>query len=235
MSSIYIVSIIMLLLVVSYLIRLLGQRYSIIQRYLPVVNAVQFALWIIIVFWIIHNFFLEKSYYSILVSVVFIVLILLVTWFYVKDVIAGFLFRIKHNPLRGQVLSVGSIAGIIQKSGITFLTLEKADGEIIRMPYSTIANKALSIQSKDHQITGHVTISLKAPSSVSPALLEQTIRQTLAMSSWCVVSKSIDIEPDRENPGMTNISFYLVDQFYRQKAEKKLSQVIERLTAKKTK
>jgi hypothetical protein len=80
-----------------------------------------------------------------------------------------------------------------------------------------------------------VTISLKGPSSVSPALLEQTIRQTLAMSSWCLVSKSIDIEPDRENPGMTNISFYLVDQFYRQKAEKKLSQVIERLTAKKTK
>lgn len=213
MSTFYLVITTALVLAFFRAARLLGVRNKIVQRILPLLNILELGLWTIIIFWSASIFLSTRSYYPYLVMILAILFTLMVTWFYLKDIVAGFIFRVRHNPIKGQILTCSAAHGGIRLLGLSQLTIETEAGQWMRVPYSAVVNSSLSLQSPRQVVSGETTVELNAVILENPGSMERTLRTILAQSPWCVTSKPITIQvmPEAER---IRLSFFLLDPVY---------------------
>ena len=223
----YVFAAILLTLLVFRTARILLMKKKSTQRYMPVASAVELALWIVITFWIIHLFFSHLTLYHYIVTALALAFSGLIGWFYVKDIIAGFIFSIRHNPIRGQTLKSNQIQGTIRKIGLSQVTIESINGQLQRVPYSALVTQTLSLHTKHESAPGEAIIKLKVSTEIDPIRFEQRVRETLALSSWCIASKPIVVQPDPVQLDTFNVSFFLLNPSYRSLALERLNKLTE--------
>lgn len=225
-SFIYIPAAAAALAIAFRVIRMAGERVDAFGRYLPVLNGVQLVLWITLVFWALHEVFGQKSYYTYLLVVLVIITAVLIAWYYLRDILAGFIFRMKHNPRLNQWMESDLRSGAVQGIGLTFITTEAADGQWYRIPYSQLVNQTVVLRTKHDYSSGEVVLRVRIPPIANPGLFEQQVRQTLVMASWCIASKPIVVKPDRDEPGTMVIAFHLFDNSYHSMAKQRIQSVV---------
>jgi hypothetical protein len=201
----------------------IGVRNRVTQRYLPVLNAAELVLWAIIVFGSVDLFLDDKTYYPYLVILLSMTFMLIIVWYYLKDIVAGFLFRVRHNPLLSQVLETRELQGTIRRVGLSQLTVELSDGKLLRVPYSTLVTQSLSLYGQHSMTAAETTVQIKVDHAVDPGLFRRMVRQSLALSSWCIVAKPISIVPEPDSEGTFRVSFFLLDPSYLPQAKDRLS------------
>jgi hypothetical protein len=221
-NTFYLVIAIALMLVFFRGARLLGVRNRIVQKVSPVLSILELVLWTIIIFWSASIFLSTRSYYPHLVIILAILFTLMLTWFYLKDIVAGFIFRVRHNPVKGQILTCESIHGSLRKLGLSQLTVETDGGQRIRVPYSSVVTRSLSLQSPRHIVPGETTLELPVEKVDNPGKVERTLKKILAQSPWCIASKPITIQflPQESK---IKISFFLLDPVYLQAVKDRLT------------
>ena len=202
--------------------RLLGVRNRIVQKITPVLTILELLLWTIIIFWSASIFLSSRSYYPILVITLAVLFTLLLTWFYLKDIVAGYIFRVRHNPVKGQILTCETVHGSVRILGLSQLTVETDEGQWLRIPYSSVVNRSLSLQSPRQIVPGETTLELSVHRWDNPGKLEKMLKKVLAQSPWCIASKPINIQFIPEE-NKVKISFFLLDYVYVQQVKDRLA------------
>lgn len=205
--------------------KLVSLRNRFTQRYLPLLNGLELALWTFIIFWSADLFLSDKQYYPYLIILMISLFMLLLVWYYVKDIVAGFLFRLRHNPIKGHLLDCEKLHGTIRDVGLSQLTVETAEGQWRKVPYSALVTQTLSIQSQHALSPGETVITVKLQGAVDPGYFARFVRETLALSSWCVASKPITVQPNQEEEGSMRISFFMLDPSYLSLAKDRLAKL----------
>lgn len=217
----------LLLFICFRTIRLVSHRVSSLHRFYPVLVAVELSLWIVFLFWLVHYFLVDKVFYDELVLVLVLVSVVLLVWYYVKDVVAGFLFKIKHNPRTGQMIQSSEGKGVIKVLATSQLLLEEEGRNIVRIPYSRILGKTLSLETEDSHTASEAVIHLDIILEKNYSEMERKIRSTLLQSPWCVPSKPIHVLFLSEPEKGIEVSLHLVDKSYIEVAKAKLKNLVE--------
>lgn len=215
-----------LLFILFRVIHLLSFRIRGLKRFYSLLVAMELSVWMIFLFWLIHYFFGNKSYYNELILVLVITAVILLTWFYIKDVVAGFLFRIAHNPSLGQLLYADEADGVIKEMGSSHLSVEHEGGEIIRVPYSRLLGKSLSLKTADARSASEVVFRIKNLSSQDHHELEKEIRLTLLQSPWCVPNKPIRIVFLPHPEEGIEVALHILDKSFTEVAKHKIEQML---------
>jgi hypothetical protein len=225
-NIIYLIVTVGLTFVLAKTIKLICLRNKTTLKFIPFVSAFELAAWTSILFWAINIFFSNKSYYQYLIIILVLSLTLLLVWFYVKDVVAGFLFRMRHNPIKNQILHRKKLTGVIKNIGISQLSIEQADGKWYRIPYSSIVTQTLSLLSPRLQASGETTMKVQLSSNVDIEYFASRLRESLVLSSWCVATKPIRVQPDLAGEGSLLVSFYILSPSYQSLAKDKVNQLV---------
>ena len=159
-NTFYLIISVALVLAFFRIARLLGVRNRIVQKVTPVLTILELLLWTIIIFWSASIFLSSRSYYPILVITLAVLFTLMVTWFYLKDIVAGYIFRVRHNPVKGQILRCETVHGSVRMLGFSQLTVETDGGQWLRIPYSFVVTRNLSLQSPRQIVPGETTLEL---------------------------------------------------------------------------
>ena len=211
-----------LIFFVFRVMRLMGYRSKNLRKYYPVLVAIELGLWIFYIFWVVSYFLYSKSYYNELVLVLVIAVVGLLVWYYIKDIVSGFIFKIKHNPSVGQELNSSDGKGIIKKLSVSQIFVELEGKDTIRIPYSQLLNKSINLNNVDIHSASEVVLRFDAVDIGDPINLERRIRMTLLQSSWCVPNKPIRIEFFSGEKPSAEVSLYLVDKSFGEVARVKL-------------
>ena len=207
------------------IVRLLSFRIRALKRFYSLLVGLELAIWMIFLFWLIHYFFMNKSYYNELILVLVVTAVILLVWFYIKDVVAGFLFRIKHNPSLGQILKSDEVHGVIKRMGPSQVFVEHEGGEVMRIPYSILVGKSLILRSEDVRSASEVLLHLPVSVKGDQVELEKRVRLILLQSPWCVPTKPIKIKFLAGDEGI-EISLHLVNKSFTETAKAMLKEVI---------
>ena len=227
-STFYLIISVALMLAFFRIAKLFGVRNRIVQKIMPVLIILELLLWTIIIFWSANIFLSTRTYYLILVITLAVLFTLMLTWFYLKDIVAGYIFRLRHNPVKGQILTCDSINGNVRMLGLSQLTVETEGGQWLRIPYSSLVTRVLSLQSPRQIVPGETTLELSVYRWDNPGKLEKVIKNILAQSAWCIASKPINVEFVPEE-NKAKISFYLLDHVYVQVVKDRLASSLEKI------
>src|SRR5690606_2423195 len=152
--------------------------------------------------------FENKTYYTYLSISMVLVLMLFIVWFYIKDLVAGVLFKIQHNPKEGQYFRCGEEGGTVRKVTTTHLFLENDQGQVVKIPFSTLQGNIVKQGSqKDH--AGDVRMKVRVTSRIPADEVRHTIRELILLYPFSSFKKPIDIRPLAEADGVVEyeISF----------------------------
>lgn len=215
-----------LIFFVFRVMRLIGYRTSNLRKYYPVWVAIELALWIFYIFWVVSYFLYSKSYYNELVLVLVIAVVGLLVWYYIKDIVSGFIFKIKHNPSVGQELNSSDGKGIIKKLSVSQIFVELEGKDTIRIPYSQLLNNSINLNNVDIHSASEVVLRFEAVDSDDPINLEKHIRVALLQSSWCVPNKPIRVEFSSGEKSSVEVSMHLVDRSFGELARTRVKKLL---------
>jgi len=215
-----------LIFLVFRALRLIGYRTEGVRKYYPFFVAVELGLWIFYIFWVVSSFLYSKSYYNELVLVLVIAVVGLLVWYYIKDIVSGFIFKIKHNPKVGQELNAIEGKGVIKKLSVSQIFVELEGKNMRRIPYSQLLSKSISLNIVDVHSASEVVFHFEGVDQKDPIQLEKRIRTTLLQSSWCVPNKPIRIEFISGDKTRIDVAMHLVDRSFGELARAKLKQVL---------
>lgn len=210
------------------MLRLISYRVQRVQRFYPVVVVVELSLWIGFLFWVVTYFFESKSYYNELMLVLVIAVVVLLVWFYVKDIVAGFIFKIKHNPRTGQILYSQEGQGIIKKLSTSQLFIEGEGRNIVRIPYSRLLGKGMTLETADTHSASEAVLFLETTPGIDFTELERKLKLYLLQSPWCVPGKPIRIDFQSEPKHGIEVTVYLLDKSYAEVAKEKVKTLLDR-------
>lgn len=225
MNTVYLIAATIFVLIFFRIAKLVGLKNRITQRYLPLLSGLELAMWAAIIIGSVDLLLSEKRYYPYLIILLILVFMLLLVWFYVKDIVAGYLFRVRHNPIKGQLLESDKVQGTIRMVGLSQLTVETPAGLWYRVPYSSLVTRMLSIQSPHGLSSGETVVRLHLDNTVDIGSFARKARESLALASWCVASKPINVQLDLEDAGVVRISFFMLDPGYLPAAKMRLEKL----------
>ncbi len=225
----YLIAFAFVLLVLLRVATLLSLRRKATQEFIPIISALELVAWASIIIGGVNVFFSDKLYYPYLLIFLVITFSLLLVWYFFKDIVAGYLFRIRHNPKIGQLLSYDELEGSIRLLGLSHLTLELITGQWHRVPYSLIVNKRLVLKSLHSIAPGETVIKVSLNPGIEPSHFERSVRKMLALSSWCIAAKPIRITADQDEDNTFQISFFMLDPSFHTIAKLKLTALAENL------
>jgi hypothetical protein len=163
----------------------LMKRYSLLDRISNLIAGTEIVLWLVFVFWAAGYLFRDKFYYHYLIYALIFIITGLVAWFFLRDIIAGITFRIRHNLRNGSFVHLGDLSGQVKSQQLTCLTILTDDGKLARkIPYSKIINEVvteINYTGGQEEHTLHIRVDLSVGKNNAGPL----IRSTLLNTPWC--------------------------------------------------
>ena len=169
---------------VHWLMRPLARRNTFWLRISYLMMGVELLAWTGWLFWLIGQLVSNHEVYAYFTTGVAFLLFGLLTWFLLRDVVAGIIFKLQHNLKLNQSLRVGgesetAITGRLLRLGITTIVLESPAGERIKIPYTKLINESVARYDASDVIKPF-DILLQVPKSMSKerwiaALVEQVL------------------------------------------------------------
>lgn len=185
---------------------------SLLLKVLPIIET--FA-WIILAVWAIFNYVIEgdskKETGNVLFLILLIVLILLISWFVLRDFIAGIILRLEGAfDVHDFVRSAG-VEGEVKKLGFRSIKLETNQGELVTIPYRGLMGE---ISSKSKREGSGVSVKLRL--GISGVQDWDTVfsilEKTLLNSPWSMLNRQPRIELAEEGETfLVECTVYVLD------------------------
>lgn len=169
--------------IIRLLIRQLVKKYTGWKKLLNLLPLAGLIIWLVVLFWLVNYLFKYKSYYNIIVVSIIVILSLATTWFFFKDLIAGIFFRILNNYSQGEFVQFGKISGRFNEMHLTHISMHTEDGRSIKIPYSRLSNKIISLKPETRSFENNriiISINKIYPKNET----ETTIYNLLNSSPW---------------------------------------------------
>ena len=143
----------------------------------------EFIIWMVYIFWASAYLFREKFFYMYLILALMLVFTGFLSWFLMRDVFAGMIFRISHNLKNGVFISAGDIKGQIRAQNLTYLKLMDEKGNLVNIPYSRLISQVVT-ELTQTGVSGEQVVTLKIDKSRGISDSEIIIRDTLLNNPW---------------------------------------------------
>ncbi len=175
------------------IIKRLGRKNNVlwtVNKMLPLIVSIT---WLVIIFWSAHYLFDEKSYYNYVVLCMIAILSILTGWFFIKDFIAGIIFRVQNNFAEGDYVQFGDVAGKVEALFLTHISINTKEGKVLRVPYSRLSNEIIS-QKTSTKTFEENSYTLNTGKKESIKSTEDAIRSVLITSPWRISNKQPDVK-----------------------------------------
>ncbi len=154
----------------------------------------ELSLWLAYIILAADFLFHGKFYYNFLVYALIIVITGFLAWFLLKDIIAGVIFRGKHNLKYFSYLRAGDYSGQLQSHHFTFMKIITGDGQIIRIPYSKVIHEVITELTYPGEFEEHV-LNILVDLSVGKSIdAESLIRTVILNSPWSNLNEEPSIK-----------------------------------------
>lgn len=163
---------------------------AVIQRTLPAAEAL---IWLLFSIWSVGKIIQDTFYSSLIIMAISGIVILWVGWFAARDWIAGIILRMQDRYQPGQLLQVEDIRGKIRRIGYLAMEIERDNGEVLKIPYSSISGKVHGVkEGRDGANHHRFEINLTKDKPL-PAVLSQ-LRLAVLNSVWSPLNKEPEIK-----------------------------------------
>ncbi|HUX96436.1 MAG TPA: mechanosensitive ion channel domain-containing protein [Bacteroidales bacterium] len=186
--KIIIVIVFALLIITGFKIVRMGLKY-LVSRFSGIsflekpLTIIELLIWTIFIFQSLYYLFGEKFYYQYLFIALIIVLTGFISWFFLRDMLAGFFFRIRYTLKTGAQISIASQSGVIKSYGLTSIKIITSDGLLLNIPYSKMINEIIIEKSFRGAPEEHI-LQLQADLSLGRTKAEELIRLSLLNAPW---------------------------------------------------
>ena len=205
-------------------IRLPLQKVEFLNKYLPVAELIT---WIIFLLWSIQYLSSRGQLISLLPLLVFIIIILYLAWYTLKDITAGVIFKTGKTHHVDDHISVAGITGKITAMGMRNLQIEDYSGQIVTIPYSKIVGNIMLKSYPSQSLLSHnfrMKIAVDEENDIFKTI--ENMRTSILTLPWSSQKKEpkIIIETESEDFFMLSITIFSLDESYFKKTEKFLKQ-----------
>lgn len=188
MKLVTLVALVLILILINYLFRrgirhIKKRNYLLdyIKRYLPVLEMLG---WSVIIVWIIDVLFAVSTFNLYLQIAVIILVFAFVSWFVLRDFIAGVQVKTRFNLVKGQKLYYNKIKGEIKKLGFLALGLKADNGSDLIIPYATIDQKEIRLNYlEEGESEARFTIDLDIKYDEQETV--EKLIEIINNSAWC--------------------------------------------------
>ncbi|MBU0489757.1 MAG: mechanosensitive ion channel family protein [Bacteroidetes bacterium] len=188
------------------------------RRSLPFVEMVAWVLYLI---WALQFFYLHSRLFVSGPALLLLILIFIVSWFALRDIIAGVIFKTGRSFRINQQISVGGFGGKIMALHLRTIELETETGEIVSLPYSRVLGQVIVKSHPAERILSH---SFRIHLVRSKPLLEsiEEIRRDILNMPWVSVKKTPRIRAveETESEFVLEISVFSIEADYFFRIEK---------------
>jgi moderate conductance mechanosensitive channel len=180
---------------------ILGRRihkyslWSHLYKLYPVIGSI---IWIVFVFWLAGYLFKDRLFYPYAMVVMVLVIVGFITWFLLRDVFAGVLFKVENDLNPGDHIKIGSISGKIKSLHLTNLEIISDDGHTIKIPNARLNKELISDMSSPEgmeEFNIHLTIDKR----FTKPEIEEKIKYDVALSPWSHFKTPPDIKYCKED------------------------------------
>jgi small-conductance mechanosensitive channel len=99
----------------------------------------EIAIWMIYGAWALHLVLGESLYYKLTILLILMVIVIWVSWFVVRDFIAGLVLKLNESLKPGQYFKLDDIDGTIIDTDYLQLNLRQESGVVVKIPYNRIS------------------------------------------------------------------------------------------------
>ena len=160
--------------------------------------VVEFLVWLIFIFKSIDFLFRGKFYFNYLVISLILIGLGFLTWFVIRDIIAGVIFRVKFNLKAGTHISAGNNSGQVMSQNLTFLKIKTNDGLILNIPYSKMISEVITEKGFRGKPEEHI-LQLRVDLAFGRINAEEAIRNALLRTPWSNLKEEPIIRFVKEN------------------------------------
>ena len=202
-------------------IRLTPRKALFVNRYLPVTEL---AVWTIFFIWAIQYLFNRGYLVTLVPLLVFLIIILYLAWYGLKDIIAGVIFK-TTNPLQVKDhVTVAGITGKVTAISQSSLEIEDYSGHIVNVPFSKVVGNIVLKHYPSQSLLSH-NFLLQCPLTEAGSNifeLSENLRTTILALPWASQKKEpkISVEAEGTEHILLNITIFSLDQSYFIKTEK---------------
>ena len=214
-------AIFLLLRLLRFLLPLLLSRKKsgkILFRMFPVAEL---AVWLIFLSWFIFLFSEADEIYVYIVLAILLMMLFWISRYWVKDLIAGVIFRSSARLKPGDILHFEDLKGTIRKFGNYSVELETQDNQVIFIPYSKLID-AVNVKSEPTGQSQGYTFTLVCDHIEDQSELMQQIKAIILTSPWVSVNRMpvINLESQADDTYHFEITVFPIDKSFAGKIEK---------------
>jgi small-conductance mechanosensitive channel len=201
-------------------IRLPVQQVEFFNKYLPVAELI---VWIIFLLWSIQYLGSRGQLISLVPFLVFIILILYLSWYSLKDITTGVIFKTGKTHHINDHISVAGITGKITAMGMRNLEIEDYSGQIVTIPYSKIVGNIMLKSYPSQSLLSHnFRMKITVDENTDIFSTVENIRTSILTLPWSSQKKEPKIIFEKESKGffMLSITIFSLEESYFKKTEK---------------
>ncbi len=172
------------------------------QKYFP---FAELSIWLVFIAWSLHFFAKKNIAVGIGLFIVLLVIALWASFYYLKDYLAGIVFRTGNDISVNEYIEVNGTAGKITAMKNRLLTLENEQGTVVQFPYSKLVGAEIKKEEHAETISGH-TFQLNIPKNKPLIETIGELKNAAINLPWASLKKNPQIKPLQQDE-----QFYLIE------------------------
>ncbi|TVQ91855.1 MAG: hypothetical protein EA393_04285, partial [Bacteroidetes bacterium] len=205
-------------------IRLPLQQVDFFNKYLPLAELI---IWILFLLWSIQYLGSRGQIITLVPLLVFIILILYLAWYSMKDITAGVIFKTGKTHHINDHISVSGITGKITAMGLRNLEIEDYSGQIVTIPYSKIVGNIMLKSYPSQSLLSHnFQMKIAVNENIDIFQTIENMRTSILTLPWSSQKKEpkIIVETETDDFFTLSITIFSLDESYFKKTEKYLQE-----------
>lgn len=165
-----------------------------IHHYLTwLIPIVELGFWIFFLSWYSFLFATEGQLFGFLITGLLAFIVFLLSWYYLRDVIAGIVIHAQRKLKVGDILQSTTVAGQIVRFSVTDIQLITKDDAIYYVPYSWLLKNGVFQKVESQSLSSSTNIVLTIKSSINQNELEQSMRKFCLALPWVDFTRPLKV------------------------------------------
>ena len=186
-------------------------------------------VWIIFSLWFLPYLMRRNIYAGAGLGLIIIGIFIWISWFGLRNLIAGFIFKSNTGLKIGEQIQIGDDKGIIIKLAYRSIVLDTINGNIVSIPYSKIINLPL-IKISSNELRHSITFKLHTTKVENIQKLTNAISAKIIMHPRCSLTEQpiVELIQEQDNQMVFNVKIFAIENKYLSVIEEYIKNTFEK-------
>lgn len=205
---------------IRFLLPILVKNFKKAQSYLSYLPIIETSGWLFFFSWFTFRFAEIESIFALVMAGILGFIIFWISKFFLKDLIAGLVFRTSGKFKEGDRIMLDGLKGSVKKFGLIELEVESSEGSTLIIPYSKLT-EAINIKSEGADQTSSYSFSMEVKRTQSQEKTVNNIQNFVLSLPWSSIQKNplVVIREQSEKLFTVDVTAYPVDKGFANKIE----------------